>query len=65
MATDISLKAMLAAMPKADLRVHIEGTLEPGLIFKLAARNAVLMPYPDVDALRAAAPRLPLSLPLV
>ena len=54
MTTDTSLKALLAAMPKAELHAHIEGTLEPELIFKLAARNAVHLPYPDVDALRAA-----------
>ena len=65
MATDTPLKALLAAMPKAELHVHIEGTREPELIFKLAVRNAVRLPCPDVDALRAAAPILPLSLPPV
>jgi len=41
-------------LPKAELHVHIEGTLEPDLIFRLAQRNGVMLPYADVDALRAA-----------
>lgn len=41
-------------LPKAELHVHIEGTLEPDLIFRLAQRNGVTLPYADVDALRAA-----------
>ena len=48
------LPALLQAMPKAELHIHIEGSLEPALIFALAERNGVALPYPDVEALRAA-----------
>lgn len=36
------------ALPKAELHVHIEGTLEPELMFKLATRNGAALPYRDV-----------------
>jgi len=39
--------------PIAELHVHIEGTLEPELLVKLAARNGTPMPTLDVDELRA------------
>ncbi|RXZ38618.1 adenosine deaminase [Oxalobacteraceae bacterium CAVE-383] len=49
-----SLRAFIEAMPKAELHLHIEGTLEPELLFALAQRNHVALPYPSVEALRAA-----------
>ena len=48
------LPELLCAMPKAELHVHIEGTLEPELIFELARRNQVVLPYASVAALQAA-----------
>lgn len=48
------LPALLAAMPKAELHIHIEGSLEPELIFRLAQRNGVQIPYASVEELRQA-----------
>lgn len=48
------LPALLRQMPKAELHIHIEGSLEPELIFALAQRNGVPLPYASVDALRSA-----------
>lgn len=48
------LPALLAAMPKAELHIHIEGSLEPELIFQLAQRNGVVLPYASVEELRRA-----------
>ena len=49
----MSLDAFIHGLPKAELHVHIEGTLEPELKFKLAARNGLALPFADVDEMRA------------
>ena len=48
------LRTVVQSMPKAELHIHIEGSLEPELIFALAGRNGVALPYASVEALRAA-----------
>ncbi len=44
----------IRGLPKAELHVHIEGTLEPESMFALATRNGVRLPFPDVDSVRRA-----------
>lgn len=44
----------IAGLPKAELHLHIEGTLEPELMFRLARKNGVPLPYASVEELRAA-----------
>jgi len=53
-ASDTDLEAFIRDLPKAELHLHIEGTLEPELMFQLAERNGVSLPHANVDALRAA-----------
>ena len=49
-----ALLDLLRRAPKAELHLHIEGTLEPEMMFALAQRNGITLPWPDVDALRRA-----------
>jgi adenosine deaminase len=44
----------IRALPKAELHLHIEGTLEPELVFALAARNGIELRFPTIEALRRA-----------
>lgn len=47
-------KAFIDGLPKAELHVHLEGTLEPELKFELAGRNGIDLPYATVEEMRAA-----------
>lgn len=48
------LDAFITGLPKAELHLHIEGSLEPELMFALARRNGVSIPYASVEEVRAA-----------
>jgi adenosine deaminase len=50
----VDVDAVVARLPKAELHIHIEGSLEPAMMFELAQRNGVELPYADVAAVRAA-----------
>jgi len=42
----------MKSLPVAELHLHLEGTLEPETVFRLAERNKIALPYADVDELR-------------
>ncbi len=48
------LDRFISGLPKAELHIHIEGSLEPELMVALAERNGIAIPYADVEAVRAA-----------
>ncbi|MDR3413579.1 MAG: adenosine deaminase [Formivibrio sp.] len=50
----LAIDELICVLPKAELHVHIEGTLEPEMMFQLAERNRIKLPYANVEALRAA-----------
>jgi adenosine deaminase len=52
--TDLALETFVRGLPKAELHMHIEGSLEPELMFELAERNGVVLPFKTVDEIRAA-----------
>jgi adenosine deaminase len=48
------MEAFIRGLPKVELHLHIEGTLEPEMMFEMAGRNGVTLPFADVDEVRAA-----------
>ncbi|MFT3810618.1 MAG: adenosine deaminase [Micropepsaceae bacterium] len=52
--TETSLDSFISGLPKAELHLHIEGSLEPELMFALARRNKLALPYASVEEIRAA-----------
>jgi adenosine deaminase len=48
------MKAFLEGIPKCELHLHIEGSLEPELMFEIADRNGIALPFANVEAVRAA-----------
>jgi adenosine deaminase len=51
---DQHMKDFIQRLPKAELHLHIEGSLEPEMMFQLAGRNGVTLPYASAEAVRAA-----------
>ena len=45
---------LIRSLPKAELHMHIEGSLEPEMMFSLAQRNQVELPYPDIESISKA-----------
>lgn len=50
----MNLEGLISRIPKAELHLHIEGTLEPGMMMQLAHRNNISLPYANVDEIRRA-----------
>ena len=45
---------LIKKLPKAELHLHIEGSLEPELMFRLAKKNQIEIPYKDIEDVRNA-----------
>lgn len=54
MQLDATRERLIRRLPKVELHLHIEGTLEPEMMFSLAAKHGVALPYASVEAVRAA-----------
>src|SRR5690606_22091233 len=54
MSIDPTLDRLILTVPKAELHVHIEGTLEPDMMFELARRNGVSLPWSNLEEVRTA-----------
>ncbi len=50
----MNIDEFIDRMPKAELHLHIEGSFEPELMFKIAERNSIKLPYKDIDSLKQA-----------
>ena len=50
---DLSGEALIARLPKAELHMHIEGSIEPEMVLAFAERNGIDFPYKSIEALRA------------
>ena len=48
------MKALIERLPKVELHLHIEGTLEPSLMLELAERNQIQLPYQNLKEVQAA-----------
>ena len=50
----VDCSGIVQGLPKAELHIHVEGSLEPEMMWKLAHRNGISLPYGSVDAIRQA-----------
>src|SRR5215203_6543213 len=50
----LMIDTLITRLPKCEMHIHIEGSLEPELMFALARRNGISLPYVSVEALRQA-----------
>ena len=48
------MNKFLNQLPKAELHIHIEGSLEPELMFKIAQRNGISLSYSSIDEIKVA-----------